>query len=573
MTAVQQTLVSKEAACGNAGFWTRFAATLIDGVIIYIGVLAASRLGVRLGLYVPLEVTMFGAAALYSILALRWKGRTIGKLVCGVTVRRGSDGPIGLGRALLRETVGKLLSTIFLLLGFFWVAISRDKRAWHDYLAGTVVVCDARAASRSRRALATVLTAVALATGVYLYELVQTIRLVRSMAPPAGVTAAYLARPESTLVEVSRLGDAERSQVAEWLDEQGRGPIEYAVAKATEYPLVMFGEVHERHEALHFLNELIPAVYRQAGVRCVAMEVCLAEDNAAIERLVSSSDFDRELALEIARHQPFGLWGWKGYWDVFESVWQLNRSIPQNSEKLRVIGLDRRMDMPSVAMLGFEDNAARDCPPWEKLRIFRAIWTIPRALARDAFMAAQIEKEIIEKGQRGIAWVGRNHSIIGCPQPGPMGAWSRMGFMLRQRHGPMVFQIRLHDMDFSAAFIVKTYNGPGPMLAEFLESVMVMRNNEPVGFDVDESPLALVRDDGSFEFHLEPRLGFTDVAAGYVFLAPWRKLTTCEWLNGYISQRMFLNNKPFYQAFGRRAGREIHNAKDANELFIHMDDD
>jgi hypothetical protein len=50
------------------------------------------------------------------------------------------------------------------------------------------------------------------------------------------VTAAYLARSESTLIEVSRLGDAERPRITQWLDEQGRGPMEYAVAKATDNP-------------------------------------------------------------------------------------------------------------------------------------------------------------------------------------------------------------------------------------------------------------------------------------------------------------------------------------------------
>ncbi len=146
-----------------------------------------------------------------------------------------------------------------------------------------------------------------------------------------------------------------------------------------------------------------------------------------------------------------------------------------------------------------------------------------------------------------------------------------MGFMLHQRHGDKIFQIRLHGMDLPAALIDRTYDGPGPMMAEFLETVMLIRDNKPVGFDVGTSPLAMLRDDGSFDFHFEPRLAFVDVAVGYVFLAPWRDLKTCEWLENYISPEMFVSNKPFYQAFGRQAGVEIHDAQDANELFARTD--
>ena len=502
--------LSVESANKYAGFWIRFAATLVDAIILYSGELVASRLAGWTGVYLPFEMAMFLAGMCYSVLLLGWKGRTLGKALCGVTVRGRTGEAIGFRRAMARETLGKLASTAGLLIGFIWVAISREKRAWHDHLVGTITVHDARVTRRARITLATVLVGVALGAGGYIHELVQAFRLVRSMASPAGAVA-YTVRAPSALTDVTGLGREEQT----------------TVAKASEHQVVIFGEVHERRDALHFLNELIPVLHHRAGVRCVAMEVCLAEDNAAIERLVTASDFDRDLAMTIARHQPFALWGWKGYWDVCETVWRLNQTVPDGDEKFRIIGLDRQMDMPSVAMIGFEDNAAKDCPPWEKLRIFRALRTIPRVLVRDAFMAAQVEKEIIENGQRGVVRVGRNHSYTGWPGPGPMGNLSRMGFLLHQRHGDSVFQIRLHGMDISTALVDQAYRGPDPKMAEFLESIMHLRGNGPVGFDVAPSPLAMLRDEGSFEFHFDARLGFVDVAAGYVFLARWLDLKTC----------------------------------------------
>ncbi len=44
------------------------------------------------------------------------------------------------GKAVLREVVGKFLSGIVLGLGFLWAVFDKRKQAWHDKLAHTVVI-------------------------------------------------------------------------------------------------------------------------------------------------------------------------------------------------------------------------------------------------------------------------------------------------------------------------------------------------------------------------------------------------------------------------------------------------
>jgi len=68
-------------------------------------------------------------------------GQTVGKLLCGVRVVTIDGHPIGWVRSLVR-CAGYFLSSFFLYLGFFWAVLNRRKRAWHDYLADTVVVYD-----------------------------------------------------------------------------------------------------------------------------------------------------------------------------------------------------------------------------------------------------------------------------------------------------------------------------------------------------------------------------------------------------------------------------------------------
>jgi len=66
-------------------------------------------------------------------------GRTPGKMILGLKVI-GEDGtPLTFGVAFLRS-VGYLISSVVLNLGFLWVAFDKKKQGWHDKIAGTVVI-------------------------------------------------------------------------------------------------------------------------------------------------------------------------------------------------------------------------------------------------------------------------------------------------------------------------------------------------------------------------------------------------------------------------------------------------
>jgi hypothetical protein len=56
-----------------------------------------------------------------------------------VVDKRNASEP-GLGRMLVRETFGKLISGCFLGLGWFWAIWDRDAQAWHDKVVNTLVL-------------------------------------------------------------------------------------------------------------------------------------------------------------------------------------------------------------------------------------------------------------------------------------------------------------------------------------------------------------------------------------------------------------------------------------------------
>lgn len=120
----------------RAGFWRRFAAALIDGIIVAVveGILRAALHGAgeALGLVVSIVY--------YTAFEGSTAGQTPGKMAMGIRLISLQDGgPIGYGRAFIRW-IGRIVSTIVILLGYFWMLWDRESQCWHDKFAGDVVV-------------------------------------------------------------------------------------------------------------------------------------------------------------------------------------------------------------------------------------------------------------------------------------------------------------------------------------------------------------------------------------------------------------------------------------------------
>ncbi len=87
--------------------------------------------------------SFFLAIAGYTVFLLFFlsQGKTPGKSLSGLRVADKRNGSLpGAGRMLLRETLGKFVSGLFLGLGYLWAIFDRDSQAWHDKIAGTVVL-------------------------------------------------------------------------------------------------------------------------------------------------------------------------------------------------------------------------------------------------------------------------------------------------------------------------------------------------------------------------------------------------------------------------------------------------
>ena len=69
------------------------------------------------------------------------KGMTPGKWILREKVVEKLSGNYpGFWRMVLREVIGKFVSSLIFGLGFLWAIWDKDHQAWHDKIAGTVVV-------------------------------------------------------------------------------------------------------------------------------------------------------------------------------------------------------------------------------------------------------------------------------------------------------------------------------------------------------------------------------------------------------------------------------------------------
>jgi uncharacterized RDD family membrane protein YckC len=124
------------ASLPRVGFWLRLLATLLDLLIF-----------LPLAWLVPFPLFWFAkgpslfllAWMVYHVVLWSWKGTTVGGIICRLKVIRTNGQPLDPAVAAIR-VLGAVISFVAMGLGFFWAGWSHEKQAWHDKIAGTVIV-------------------------------------------------------------------------------------------------------------------------------------------------------------------------------------------------------------------------------------------------------------------------------------------------------------------------------------------------------------------------------------------------------------------------------------------------
>jgi predicted Zn finger-like uncharacterized protein len=154
---------AEETRMTYAGFWPRFGAYLIDGVVagiivkisMYLIMSPVSYFLLRKYMYsnpqpgvvppvlvitlVIWVLTALSIQSLYFILMWGYKGATFGKMATKVKIVNIDGSNISYGTAFLRY-IGTIISSIPFSLGYLWMLWDDKKQTWHDKIASTCVV-------------------------------------------------------------------------------------------------------------------------------------------------------------------------------------------------------------------------------------------------------------------------------------------------------------------------------------------------------------------------------------------------------------------------------------------------
>jgi uncharacterized RDD family membrane protein YckC len=137
-----------------AGFWIRFAARFLDGIVlltaqaciamVFFGtfgaqflpsVVRSAPISARLGF----QLLSYATGLVYEAAFLHYRGATLGKMVLGLKVVRSSGASLGWGISVARYFM-QIVSAMILLIGYIIAGFDDEKRALHDRVCDTRVI-------------------------------------------------------------------------------------------------------------------------------------------------------------------------------------------------------------------------------------------------------------------------------------------------------------------------------------------------------------------------------------------------------------------------------------------------
>lgn len=144
----------------KAGFFVRMLAIIIDSLIInavfiifgfvvdynmsvglnYLGITEEELVSDIIGGTIYFFYVFF-FPTYFIFLTYKYQA-TIGKKILGIKVVSEDESNLSLGRIIKRETIGKILSSLFFGFGFLMSIFTKNKQALHDKIAKTFVIYD-----------------------------------------------------------------------------------------------------------------------------------------------------------------------------------------------------------------------------------------------------------------------------------------------------------------------------------------------------------------------------------------------------------------------------------------------
>jgi len=297
------------------------------------------------------------------------------------------------------------------------------------------------------------------------------------------------------------------NELVQFLKGNSTSPEDYIVGKFKDHDVVFVGEWHRIRHDVELIHNLIPLLFR-AGVHNLGIEFADYVDQADIDALITAKTYDENAARRLQFRQ-FVVWGFCEYIGIYRKVWELNRSLPANGPRFRIVGLNAqtRYDLMQAKMTA---ELRRQVFPYGD---------------GDAYMAGVIEKEFFGKNEKALVYSGAHHAFTRYRQPNyDFGrkvlrelVENRMGNIVYRKHPERVFTVMLH-YPFSEE---NNFNQFVPPAGGAIDMAMASFPGKRVGFDTNGTPFGRLRSPGTYY-----ALGYDDfrlaqLCDGWVYQKPF----------------------------------------------------
>ena len=307
-----------------------------------------------------------------------------------------------------------------------------------------------------------------------------------------------------------------------YIKSESQQPSDYVVSRFATHDVIFLAEKHLVRQNLHFVQQLIPALHK-GGVYNLGMEFGAYEDQARLDSLILAPAYNENVARDLMFHYNV-TWGYQEYIDLYRIAWELNRSLPKNAKKFRIINLSYVFNWK-----GF--NGLRS--PETMQQVF------PKGTA-DKFRAEVIETEVLQKGEKILCLVGTPHAFTRYCDPyyhynaDNFCAYDRgwLGNRLYDKYPGKVFSIMLHQ-----PFVHKTgdtYTIESPCNGE-MEFLMAQFKGKSRGFDLVNSPVGKMKDESVYSYCYKD-FTLSQLFDGYIFLAPLHELKGCTPIYTFVNE-------------------------------------
>ncbi len=314
------------------------------------------------------------------------------------------------------------------------------------------------------------------------------------------------------------------------IDKETSDPFKFVADKFDNYSVVFLGELHKRKQDLEFFSNLILYLHQTKKINIIGWEFGAAEYQKDADSVVTASEFDRKKAISIMRNSLY-YWCYEEYLNIFKTIWQINKTITSDNEKIRFLQLNRPYN---PRLLNSPDKSIS----LEEQRKGNFDNTLPGI----------VEKEVIKQNKKILIYCGLHHSLtkFKVPKLFFLKDKGRAGQILYEKYPDKIFQICLLSLFPPRWFIYKelTHNRNHkfvyPFDAVFNQIYDTLKR--PFAVNSNDSAFAKLKDYNSFyAFDTWSGINFKNFCDGIIMLTSFDKIEPIKFITDWVTTEEELN--------------------------------